>query len=223
MDKFVIVSPRSYPYENYIRYLHDIAEIKFIPDEIGEIHPRKYKGLILIGGEDVHPKFYNEENLYSEIDEERDIIEFEILDKFVNYQRMVFGICRGLQVINVFFKGSLYQDIPKQLNSYIHKYYEDKTPKQVEVFNNDTYHKVKIISENPFFKEIEFIVNSRHHQAIKDLAKDFYAFAISEDGIIEAIAHKKLLIFAVQWHPERVKSEYNKISKRILQVLSTYD
>ncbi len=214
--------PNNYSSEklkNYQNYFKNLVEIKVIPDLLEEINASEYKGLILIGGEDVSPKFYNEENTFSEVNEKRDLAEFELIEKFLKYERVIFGICRGIQVINVFFGGSLYQDIPNQLNSYIHKFYKEKTPKNIEVFNGDTYHKVKIISKNPLFEISEFIVNSRHHQAIKKLANDFEIFAISEDNIIEGIFHKKLPIFGVQWHPERIKDRYCFSSERILNFL----
>ncbi len=217
-----MIVPKSYldkKLENYQNYFKNLVEIKVIPDELKEINVNKYKGLVLIGGEDVNPKFYNEENAFSEVNEERDLVEFELLEKFLKYERVILSICRGIQVINVFFGGSLYQDIPNQLNSYIHKFYKNKTPKNIEIFNGDTYHKVKIISKNPLFEISEFIVNSRHHQAIKKLANDLEVFAISEDNIIEGVFHKKLPIFGVQWHPERIKYEYSSSSERILNFL----
>ncbi|MEO0143719.1 MAG: gamma-glutamyl-gamma-aminobutyrate hydrolase family protein [candidate division WOR-3 bacterium] len=222
MSKYLLVSPRNYPIENYLNYFQDLVEVKIIPESLKEIDPKKYKGLILIGGEDVNPKHYNEKNLFenlNEINDERDLAEFELIEKFLNYERIIFGICRGIQVLNVFFKGTLYQDIPSELNLYTHKFYKDKTPRNVEVYNNDTYHKIKIINRNPIFENSEFIVNSRHHQAIKKVSDDFYIFATSEDGIIEGIFHKKLLIFGVQWHPERIKQEYNFSSIKILEFL----
>jgi putative glutamine amidotransferase len=217
--KYLLLSPRNYPFENYLNFLNDLVELKFIHEKI---NPKNYKGLILIGGEDVNPKFYNEENLFKELNEinnERDLFEFEMINEFLKEEKLIFGICRGIQIINVFFGGSLYQDLPSQLGTYIHKFYPDKTPDGLEVFNKDTYHKVKIISENPIFETSEFIVNSRHHQAIRELSKNFYIFALSEDNVIEGIFHKKLPIFGVQWHPERINEKYNFSSKKILEFL----
>jgi len=82
--KYLLLSPRNYPFENYLNFLNDLVELKFIHEKI---NPKNYKGLILIGGEDVNPKFYNEENLFKELNEinnERDLFEFEMINEFLN-------------------------------------------------------------------------------------------------------------------------------------------
>lgn len=217
--KYLLIAPKNYPIENYLNFFGDLIEVKFIGEKINH---KNYRGLILIGGEDVNPKFYNEENLFkdlNEINNDRDLFEFEMINEFLNEEKLIFGICRGIQVINVFFGGSLYQDLPSQLGTYIHKFYPDKTPNELEVLNKDTYHKVKIISQNPIFETMEFFVNSRHHQAVKDISSEFYIFATSEDNVIEGIFHKKSLIFGIQWHPERISEKYNFSSKKILEFL----
>jgi len=111
----------------------------------------------------------------------------------------VLGICRGLQVLNVAFKGTLIPDIPAFSNSTV-----------PHSGNEDVYHRVNLKDKSLLFGltgVITEIVNSSHHQAIDTLAKGFSAVAHSPDLIIEAIEAAPSIhpfCVAVQWHPERM-------------------
>lgn len=147
----------------------------------GEIGTKDCDGLILCGGGDISPSFYNEENISSyDVDYNLDLYEFNLLKEFVNLKKPVLGICRGIQLINVFFKGTLCQDIKNHKGD-----------------NGDIYH--DIIVNN---REIQ--VNSYHHQAIKKLGDGLLITAKALDGTIEAIRHKTLPVYGVQFHPERM-------------------
>ncbi|MCI8362690.1 MAG: gamma-glutamyl-gamma-aminobutyrate hydrolase family protein [Clostridia bacterium] len=145
-------------------------------------------GLIVTGtANNINPKYYNEEPLKGEeynIDEY--IIDEEAINIFAKHQKPILGICGGAQSINVVFGGTLYQSV----NNHNIKHLTHK----IKIMNNTFLNKVYQKSEIP--------VNSYHHQAIKDVAKDFKISAISEDGIIEAI--EKGNIIGVQWHPEKM-------------------
>ena len=183
--------------EAYLNYLneHELLPVilKWNDLEIDELIS-SCDGFIITGGLDIDPIFYGE-------DDDRSILtksEIDFLDrKIVNYckenAKPLFGICRGMQAINVFLGGSLYQDIPG------HK---------------DVNH--LLIGLDKMFDE-RFEVNSNHHQAIKYLAKDLIPLAKSNDEleIIEAIRHKKLPLFGVQWHPEQMAS--SKESKLLME------
>ena len=149
-------------------------------------------GLILCGGGDISPEFYNEENTNClDIDFSRDRYEFELLKNFIARKKAVLGICRGIQIINVFFGGSLYQNIENHKNN-------DGT---------DAYHQVTV--RKSFLKNLygeNFLVNSCHHQSIKSLGKNLSVTALAPDNTIEGIVHKNLSIIGVQWHPERIES-----------------
>lgn len=151
--------------------------------------------LLLPGGGDIDPKIYGKENFGSVgIDRDLDNVELELIEKFVNSERPILGICRGLQIINVAFGGDLIQDIKTASN---HKW-EEKT--------GDKVHMIKT-ADSSFLRSIYgeyFPVNSAHHQAIKNIAPDFDISAKSDDGIIEAIENREKKIYAVQWHPERM-------------------
>lgn len=139
-------------------------------------------GFLITGGGDLNPETYNQVNTKSrDINDLLDLIDFQVLKHAIENNKPVLGICRGLQVINVFFGGSLYQDITHADDSCQHETIIAKTKQIV-------------------------ITNSYHHQAIDRLGKDLEIMAYSTDGYIEAIKHQKYPIIGVQWHPEITKT-----------------
>ena len=150
--------------------------------------------LILPGGSDITPGFYGQSNDGSrDINTGLDLKQFQALDLFVRLGKPVLGICKGLQVINVFFGGTLVQDLP-----------DSSAHQQAE---GDLIHPA-VITEDCLLSELygkEFLINSNHHQAIDQLGKNLQVVQMSRDGVVEAFRHTKLPIFAVQWHPERHK------------------
>lgn len=159
-------------------------------------------GLLLQGGNDVAPSSYGETPLDPAWrgDVVRDHYEMALVRAFVRAGKPVFGICRGLQLLNVTFGGTLWQDIKTQ------------QPHALDHVKTDLYehnvHEVEIVPGTrmaalyPDLKQ--GVINSIHHQGIKDLAPDFVVEARSPvDGIIEAIRRKGTgFVAAVQWHPE---------------------
>ena len=166
----------------------------------------KIDGLLLPGGRDMDPKFYNEEphlklRLMSV---ERTESEMVILEEALKRDIPVLGICGGMQLINVFFKGSLYQDIPSLIpNAMIHE--------------KGSVHEI-YVEEGTLLQEIiqekSFSIMSYHHQSVKALGSGLRVCATCPDGIIEAIEGTDSFILGIQWHPEREESE---ISKRIFK------
>ncbi|MBR5207486.1 MAG: gamma-glutamyl-gamma-aminobutyrate hydrolase family protein [Erysipelotrichaceae bacterium] len=152
-------------------------------------------GLLLCGGADTDPKYYNEElHPTAELVKENiDKMDLALLDAFLKADKPVLGICRGHQVINVYYGGSLIQDIPSQTDStMIHS--------QKEARDIST-HEVTLTQDSFLGKSGEIhSVNSFHHQAIKKLGKTLRIIAQSEDGIVEAIENDHVM--GVQWHPE---------------------
>jgi len=141
-------------------------------------------GLFVPGGADVNPKLYGEEiNGSVNIVDEMDELDYAYIKAFNEAGKPIMGICRGHQIINVYFGGTLHQDITNHKDGVHHKV--DVTKRS---FIDEMYHQEKLT------------VNSFHHQAIKDLAPGFEICAKSEDGYIEAI--QKDNIYSVQWHPE---------------------
>lgn len=163
---------------------------------------KKLHGIIFSGGGDLDPIFLGEDPIpeLGEIDTFRDTYDFRLLRLAFNYQLPIMGICRGHQLINVAFGGSLYQDIRSQFSS------EALQHSQTEPRDQAT-HYVTLLNTPSKLSEIinrktTLNVNSFHHQAIKDIPPEFLATAISPDGINEAIEHPEYSIFSVQWHPE---------------------
>jgi putative glutamine amidotransferase len=164
-------------------------------------------GLVLVGGVDVCPTAYGEKARRKTWggDCERDTYDMALFRAFLNADKPVFGICRGMQLINVALGGSLYQDITSDVKgSLVHRdaeYYERN------------YHRVQI-KEHGLFARIyggvrEATINSVHHQGIKQLAPGLRVEAVSPlDGIIEAVSLPRSpgdlrpRCIAVQWHPE---------------------
>ena len=165
-------------------------------------------GLVLHGGVDLSPNSYGEEPLDPRWagDRARDLYEMELVRAFVAAGKPVFGICRGLQLINVSYGGTLYQDIETQKpEALVHRDGEayDRLFHDVQLVPGTRLE--TLLSQNSSRK-----INSIHHQGIKDLAPGFVAEALCpDDGTIEAIRHTgDAWVAAVQWHPEFHKPEY---------------
>lgn len=172
-------------------------------------------GLMMSGGADVNPGYYGEEILdeCGRIDDIRDTYELILLKKAIDRNIPIFGVCRGLQIINVAMGGTLYQDIPSQKPSeVIHRQEEDGMVPS---------HEVDIISDTELQKILgtdRLAVNSFHHQGIKDVAPGLRISAYSTDSIPEAIeAYPVKSILAVQWHPEINASRGDSTSQKLFE------
>ena len=150
----------------------------------------RYDGLILAGGGDLDPALYGEKiNGSKEIDKKRDVAELALCEKFVKQGKPILGICRGHQLLNVYFGGTLIQHIDSHVSNDSAVYHE------VEAAEGSIMYKL-------FGKSVT--VNSIHHQAVGLPGEGFSITQRSPDGIIEAIEHDSLPVLAVQWHPERL-------------------
>jgi putative glutamine amidotransferase len=157
-------------------------------------------GLLLSGGPDISPKFYREQPLVGlgEIDEGLDLMELEAAKMAFQKDLPILAICRGNQLLNVSQEGTLYQDIPGQVQESIN--HTQKADKGVLT------HSIRIEERTLLYSIIQektIWVNGKHHQAIKDLAPGLNVSAQAPDGIIEAVEHpSKKFVLGVQWHPE---------------------
>lgn len=186
-----------------------------IPNKLTEDDKKKYisiiDGLILTGGEDVSPLLYNENPIkeVAEISNIRDESELMLLDEAYLKKIPILGICRGLQLINVYLKGTLYQDI------YIEK--ENVLGHTSFSTIKKGHHNININKDSfiyDVFKKSKIVVNSYHHQAIKELGLDLKITAKSDDDIIEAIEGvKNKNILGFQFHPEEMVDNDDKFLK----------
>ena len=159
-------------------------------------------GFVIQGGADIAPETYGEEPIGKWLgDGVRDQYELQIIDYAVKNDKPLFGICRGLQLMNVYFGGTLYQDTLTQRDgSDDHRSAQEYDSK---------FHPVEFI-EGKFLSKVyagvkEPQINTVHHQAIKDLSDDLEVWATAPDGVIEAvgvIGQPEGRCFGVQWHPE---------------------
>ena len=167
--------------------------------------------LLLTGGGDLAAWRFGSEpsDFDSEENRDRDSFELMLIDEACKMRKPIFGICRGMQVINVALEGTLWQDLSfkrKTENTKTLTYVEHQCPER-------KWEGVHCVRISPFSRLIEIIqsdtimVNSTHHQAIKKLGKGLDAVALSDDLVIEAFESDELPIAAVQWHNERLVGE----------------
>ncbi len=176
----------------------------------GMLHPSNIRlrdyakhldGLLLQGGADVSPQTYAASDMRPEWpgDRVRDMYELELLYEFIESGKPVLGVCRGCQLINVAFGGTLYQDIATEVpTAGVH----------VSEFYDQHRHAVRFPDGSSlasmFPGRREAVVNSIHHQAVKTLGRDLNIEAVSAgDGLIEAVRYRRApFVVGVQWHPE---------------------
>ena len=191
----------------YMNALREAGAVPFMPalttdrQEIGQIFGM-CDGLVMTGGHDVNPACYGESDRYGNLHccDARDEMELALLERAVASDKPVLGICRGLQIMNIFCGGTLYQDLPSE------------HPSDVDHHQHPPYgrpaHHVHILSRTPLREDLhdtDLAVNSRHHQAICKLGEGLDPMAISEDGLVEAIYRPRSAFYrAVQWHPEHL-------------------
>ena len=147
-------------------------------------------GLILTGGADVAPQRYGQENTASDVDEQRDAIEFALLEGALAAEIPVLGICRGLQVLNVHAGGTLHQDVPAHARYDVHP---------SERIHSTVFEEGSVLHD--LYGE-GVAVNSLHHQTVDELGVGLRVTARDSDGTVEGIELEGRDVVAVQWHPE---------------------
>ena len=165
--------------ERYFKFFNDEDIITLNPYNI-DACMRACDAFVILGGADINPKLYGEELTFSkDICDEIDDLDYKIIDYAIKNDKPILGICRGLQIMNVYFGGTLHQDICN---------------------HSGNTHTIYLTLESDLPKSV--IVNSYHHQAIKKLGNDLISVYQADDGIIEMFIHKNLKAMAVQFHPE---------------------
>ena len=202
---------RAYVNDDYVLSVTRAGGIPFIVPMIDDEDDIKRQisnvdGVILSGGYDVDPIYWGEEisSKLGRIFPRRDNHELKIVKYALEMKKPILGICRGCQIINVAFGGSLYQDLSFIKDCYI-KHSQSAKP-------YEPTHSI-ITKEGSIIREIagdRVRVNSFHHLAIKDLGRDLIATSYSSDGIVESIEYTQNgnFVFGVQFHPEMMHSHY---------------
>lgn len=148
-------------------------------------------GILMSGGGDINPLFVGEEPLpaLQDVDTLRDRYDLLLIRLASNRQIPLMGICRGHQMLNAAFGGTLYQDIYSQADTDVIKHSQ-------KMAREEASHTVHLEDG------CVIAVNSFHHQAVKDVAPEFVQTAVAPDGINEGMRHPEKSVFSVQWHPE---------------------
>jgi putative glutamine amidotransferase len=207
-------------YTNYEKWILEeprveVLKLGYREDNFSDV--KKCDGILLTGGEDVCPQFYSRPEYLKfcetdNMDEKRDEFEWKVMEYSQQEHVPVLGICRGLQITNVFFGGTLVPDLPSFSKNDHTKLLSGK----------DRYHQINIEPHsqlNEIVDKLKGEVNSSHHQSADKIGKGLVAAAYSEEGVVEAIERKstvdKSFLLLVQWHPERMEDQESPLVKAI--------
>ncbi len=194
-------------HSNYVQWLKGNEHIEIITlsplhTELDSIH--NFDGIVLSGGIDTHPKFYNNSitdypNAPQHFNEKRD--EFEIAVFEISQQNSIplLAICRGMQLVNCILGGNLKQDIGTISNA-IHRFDQQDKAHGINIVTGSLLHEITGIERT--------VINSAHHQAIDIVGKGLVINCSADDGTVEGIEWQdkdnKSFFLGVQWHPERM-------------------
>ena len=186
---------------NYCRAVANAGGIPIISAMAdAQEYARLADGIVFTGSScDIEPHRYGQENRKCALcDSVLDDMELALFHSFMQHRKPIFGVCRGIQLINVALGGTLMQDIEEEV---------DGLTVHAEVYRKVTESHPVIAREGSLFHQIlgsSFTTNSYHHQAVKNCGTGLFPAVTTEEGIIEAVEHESLPIFGVQWHPERM-------------------
>ena len=192
--RIAVPIPPEDRYPNYFAALEALGAegVKYSPDD----DAAAFDGLLLPGGGDVDPAYYHQ-GMAGAVDPDPalDALQFGAVDRFYRAGKPIFGICRGHQLLNVYFGGTLIQDLS---NGKLHDWDEGQSA--------DKMHWTDAVPGSWVEKLYgsRFPTNSAHHQAVDRLGEGLTADQFAPDGIIEAAHHASGRVYSVQWHPERM-------------------
>ena len=189
-----IAVPTNRP-QDVSNYLDALARLGARGEAGRALDPSGFDGLLLPGGCDINPTRYGQEKTAcGTVDDELDAVQFAALEKFLAAGKPVFGICRGHQLLNIAFGGTLIQHLAGAENhtglpgggDNVHEVYLEPDSFLSRIYGNGCR------------------VNSSHHQGVDRPGKGFRIVMKAADGTVEAMEHDSLPLWSVQWHPERI-------------------
>lgn len=189
MKKILLTAGSRLP----VKYIHALQQ-QGAQAEIakGVLEVESFDGLVLCGGGDPEPTLFGQKNQGSYgIEPMRDRLELSCIHSFLKANKPILGICRGMQMLNVAFGGTLTQHLP---TAHLHL-----APGE-EVFHG--------VRTEGFMKKLygrNLTVNSSHHQGVDRIGRGLIPAAWASDGVVEAFYHERLPILGVQFHPERME------------------
>ena len=204
----------------YLRAIRNAGGIPMIfPMEVTEDDLRDLvtltDGVLFTGGDDIHPFLYGEETdaKCGNVSQPRDSMEMALVPLVMEFGKPIFGICRGIQILNTAMGGTLYQDIPSQFKSELsiaHRQpFAYKVPSHTVDITPGTLLS-RILGE----EHASIAVNSMHHQAIKGVAPGLEVCGYAPDKMIEAVyAPDYPFLLGVQWHPEHLTTSQPDAAK----------
>lgn len=216
----IVLTPQNMPMEepfdkpyNYSNGYNTSAVLKWggmpvIPTFMNEEQAlelmERADGLMMTGGADVDPALYGEEKMEQcgTIEYDRDKSDLALLKAALKLKKPVLCICRGCQIAGVYFGSTMYQDIPSQIETQLkHSHYVHPD------FTHETTHLINVVEGSPLHQlcgDLQFGINSLHHQGLKTLGEKVVPMAYAPDGILESwyLDSEDQWLRAYQWHPE---------------------
>lgn len=189
--KKILLTASGNPPAGYIRALKQLGAEPIAAT--AESDPAQFDGLLLCGGGDPDPELFGEKNQGSYgISRERDQLELSCIHSFLKAEKPILGICRGNQILNIAFGGTLVQHLPTA-NHHL-------APGQ------DLFHEIRTDGILKKLYGRKTTVNSSHHQGVGKVGRGLKVIAVADDGVVEALVHERLPVLGVQFHPERMEN-----------------
>jgi putative glutamine amidotransferase len=201
-------------YLDWLQSFAPDAELKVVGYKNGNVSIKDFDGVVLTGGEDVDPQLSNASPIeqVQPGDRRRDDFEFQLLHQATVEKKPILGICRGLQVANVFLGGSLVADLQNA------GFADHETKKNAK----ESRHSITVDKGSLLFSVVGVEsgeINSYHHQSVLNISDELMVSGRSPDGVIESLEWKNKInrsfLLLVQWHPERMTDVQNPFTTNI--------
>jgi putative glutamine amidotransferase len=215
-------------FDQYVNWIHRVdSQIEILRLShllANEDQVTMIDGLVLSGGGDIHPSFYHREDalhIMKGMNKERDDFELDIIEKSLEKELPILGICRGMQIMNVYLGGSLYPDVVSEGYSPHATGTDEPVMHTAATISNTMLHALSGV--------MELNINSFHHQSVSELGKGLIRSAEASDGVVEAaewaLKDSMPFLLLVQWHPERMTEDFlsHKIARLFLREVTNFN